>query len=97
MKQNINVLLKIWKQITLKQLKDAQALIEYSNTMQDVYKNIEGYNPSRKCNVLMVFDDMVAAMINKKLNPSVTELYIKGRKLNCFQGNRPGAADTHLH
>ena len=97
MKQNINVLLKIWKQITLKQLKDAQALIEYSNTMQDVYKNIEGYNPSRKCNVLMVFDDMVAAMINKKLNPSVTELYIKGRKLNCVQGNRPGAADTHLH
>ena len=97
MKQNINVLLKTWKQITLKQLKDAQALIEYSNTMQDVYKNIEGYNPSRKCNVLMVFDDMVAAMINKKLNPSVTELYIKGRKLNCVQGNRPGAADTHLH
>ena len=97
MKQNINVLLKTWKQITLKQLKDAQALIEYSNTMQDVYKNIEGYNPSRKCNVLMVFDDMVAAMINKKLNPSVTELYIKGRKLNCVQGNRPSAADTHLH
>ena len=78
-------------------MKDAQALIEYSNTMQDVYKNIEGYNPSRKCNVLMVFDDMVADMINKKLNPSVTELYIKGRKLNCVQGNRPGAADTHLH
>ena len=56
MKQNINFLLKTWKQITLKQLKNAQALIEYSNTMQDVYKNIEGYNPSRKCNVLMVFD-----------------------------------------
>ena len=50
--------------------------------MQDVYKNIEEYNPSLKCNVLIVFDDVVANMIsNKKLNPIVTELFIRGRKL----------------
>ena len=51
--------------------------------MQDVYKNIEKYNPGKKRKVLMVFDDMIADMINnKKLNSVVTELFIRGRKLN---------------
>ena len=57
--------------------------MEYSNDMQDVYKNIEGYNPIRKRKILIVFDDMIADMIsNNKLNPIVTELFIRGRKLN---------------
>ena len=44
--------------------------------MQDVYKNIEDYNPNKKRFwFLMVFDDMIADMIsNKKVNPVVTEL-----------------------
>ena len=51
--------------------------------MQDVYKNIEEYNLGKKLKVLIVFDDMIADMIsNKKLNPIVTELFIRGRKLN---------------
>ena len=51
--------------------------------MQNVYENIEDYNPRKKCKVLIVFDDMSADMINnKKLNPVVTELFISGRKLN---------------
>ena len=51
--------------------------------MQDVYKNIEDYNPGKKRKILIVFDDMIADVINnKKLNPVVTELFIKGRKLN---------------
>ena len=51
--------------------------------MQDVYKNIEDYNPNEKCKVLIVFDDMIADMItNKKLNSIVTELFIRGRKYN---------------
>ena len=51
--------------------------------MQDVYKNIKDYNPIRKRKVLIVFDDMIADMINnKKLNPIVTELFISGGKLN---------------
>ena len=54
--------------------------MEYSNDMQDVYKNIEDYNPIRKCKLLIVFDDMIADMINNnKLNPVVTELFITGR------------------
>ena len=56
--------------------------------MSDVYKNIEDYNPGKKRKVLMVLDDMIAEMINnKKLQKLVTELYIRGRKLNissCF-------------
>ena len=51
--------------------------------MQDVYKNIEDYNPIKKRKVLIIFDDMIADMINNnKLNPIVTELFIRGRKLN---------------
>ena len=57
--------------------------MEYSNDMEDVYKNIENYNPGKKCKILIVFDDMIADMINyEKLNPVVTELFIRGRKLN---------------
>ena len=51
--------------------------------MLDVYKNTEDYNPDKKKKVLIVFDDMIADMINnKKLNSIVTELFIRGRKLN---------------
>ena len=51
--------------------------------MQDLDKNIEDYNPGKKRKLLIIFDDMIADMINnKKLNPIVTELFIRGRKLN---------------
>ena len=57
--------------------------MEYSNDMQDVYKNIEDYNPIKKRKILIIFDNMIADMIsNSKLNPIVTELFIRGRKLN---------------
>ena len=62
---------------------DPKTFIEYSNDMRDVYKNIEDYNLGRERKILIVFDDMIADMINnKKLNPIVTELFIRGRKLN---------------
>ena len=62
---------------------DPKAFIEYSNDMQDVYKNIEDYNPGKERKILIVFDDMISDIINnKKLNPIVTELFIRGRKLN---------------
>ena len=57
--------------------------MEYSNDMQDVYKNIEDYNSDKKRKVLIVFDDMIADMMNnKKLNSIVTELFIRVKKLN---------------
>ena len=51
--------------------------------MEDVYKNIEDYNLVQKRKIIIVFDDMISDMINdKKLNPVVTELIIRVRKLN---------------
>ena len=51
--------------------------------MNDIYKNIEEYNPNKKRKILTVFNDMIADMFrNKQLNPIVTELFIRGRKSN---------------
>ena len=46
--------------IELKHFNDQKAFIEYSNDMQDVYKNINEYNPGKKRKILIVFDDMIA-------------------------------------
>ena len=71
------------EKVGLDHFKDPKAFMKYSNDMQDVYKNIEDYNPGKKRKILILFDDMIADMINnKKLNPVVTELFIRGRKLN---------------
>ena len=71
------------EKVGLDHFDDHKAFIEYSNDMQDAYTNVEDYNPGKKRKVLIIFDDMIADMINnKKLNPVVTELFIRGRKLN---------------
>ena len=71
------------EKVGLDHFNDPKAFMEYSNDMQDVYKNIEDYNPGKNRKVLIVFDDMIADMINnKKLDSIVTELFIRGRKLN---------------
>ena len=52
--------------------------------MDDIYKNIEEYNPN-KGKMLFVFDDMIAGLLsNKKRNAVVTELFNRGRKLNIY-------------
>ena len=71
------------EKIGLNHYDDLKAFIEYSNYLQDVFKNIEEYNLSKKQKVFTIFDDMIAVMINnKKLTLVVTELFIRGRKLN---------------
>ena len=51
--------------------------------MQDVCKNIDEYNIDKECKILIVFDDMIANIINnKKVNSIATKLFIRGRKLN---------------
>ena len=40
----------------LKYLNDSKVFIEYSNNMDDVYKNIEEYDPNKKRKILIVFD-----------------------------------------
>ena len=51
--------------------------------MDDIYENIDNYNPSRKRKVLIIFDDMIAdIMTNKKFQSIIKELFIRCRKLN---------------
>ena len=67
----------------IKHLIDSKAFIECSNTMNDVYENIGNYNPKRKRKMLIVFDDMIAAiMANKKFQSIIKQLFIRCRKLN---------------
>ena len=40
--------------------------IECSNTMDDVYENIDDYNPNRQRNISIVFDDMIAGIMSNK-------------------------------
>ena len=50
----------------LKYLNDSKAFIEYSNDMDDIYENIEEYNPKAKQKILI--NDMIAVTLsNKKL------------------------------
>ena len=63
--------------VLMNNFNDPKAFIEYSNDMHNVYKNINYYNPSKENKILLVFDDMIADMINsKRLNSIVTELFI---------------------
>ena len=73
-------LIKKRESIGLKHFIDPKAFIEYSN---DVYGSINDYNPDKENKILIVFDDMIADMIdNKKLNSIITELFIRSRKQN---------------
>ena len=67
----------------IKHLNDSNAFIQCSNTMDNVYENIDDYNPNRKRKILIVFDDMIAnIMTNKKFQAIIKELFIRCRKLN---------------
>ena len=83
MKKKHQYLINKRKKVGLNHFNDPKAFMEYSNDMQDVHKNTEDYNPIKKRKILIVFDDILADMTNNnKLNPIVTELFIRGRKLN---------------
>ena len=71
------------KNAGIKHLNDSSAFIECSNTMDDIYENMDHYNPSRKRKILIVFDDMIAdIMKNKKFQAIIKELFIRCRNLN---------------
>ena len=64
-------------------MKNPKAFTDYSQTIDDVSENLEDYNPTKKREVLIVFDDMIAdTESNKTLSPIVTELFLRGRKVN---------------
>ena len=70
----------------LNQLNDCKAFIEYSNDIDNIYKNNEEYSPNKKHKIMIIFDKMIPNMLsNKKFNPLVTELFVRGRKpFLCF-------------
>ena len=83
--QKYQLLINKREKTGLKYFNGSKAFIEYSNDMNDIYKNIKEYNPNKKQKILVEFDDIIADMlINKKRNSTVTELFIRGRKLNIF-------------
>ena len=58
-------------------------MIEYSSDMDNIYKNIDECNPNKKRKIFIVLDDLIADMLsNENLKPVVTDLFIRGRKLN---------------
>ena len=78
-------LINIHEKVDIDHFDDHKVFIEYSNDMHDVYKNIDEYNIDKERKILIVFDVMIADMINnKKLNSTVTKLFIRGRKLNIY-------------
>ena len=77
------ILIKKREDVGIKYCNDPNAFIECSNTMDDVYRNIDDYNPRRKINILVVSDEMIAdIMMNKKFQTITKELFIRSRKVN---------------
>ena len=71
-KSNYQLLINGREKVGIKELKNPKAFIDYSQTTDDVYENLEGYNPTKKRKVLIVFDDMIADMeANKNLSPMI--------------------------
>ena len=82
-KPKYKILIKKRKDAGIKHLNDPNAFIECSNTMDDVYENINDYNPIRKRKKIIVFDDMITDIMTfKKFQAIIKELFIRCRKLN---------------
>ena len=71
------------EQAGIKNLNDPHAFIEYSDDMNDVLDDIINYNKNRDKKVLIVFDDMIAAIeYNKNFKRIIKELFYRARKIN---------------
>ena len=67
----------------IKHSNNPNAFAEGSNAKDDVYENINGYNPIRKRKKLIVFDDMIADIMgNKRFQTIIKELLIRCKKIN---------------
>ena len=68
----------------MKHLNDSNAFTESSNTMDHVYENIDDYNPNKKRKNLIVFDDMIADIMTKKIQATIKEVFIRCTKVNIL-------------
>lgn len=67
----------------MKHCNDSKVFIDYSNDTVDIEENIDEYNINKKWKKLIMVDDMIPDILsNEKLQPKLTELYIRARKLN---------------
>ena len=72
------------EKVEIEILKNPKAFIDYSQKIDDVYEDLEDYNPTKKRRVLIVFDDMVADIkYNKKLSLKITDFF-KRKKTQYF-------------
>ena len=77
------ILIKKRENAGINHLDNPNAFIECFNTMDDLYEKINDYSPSRKIKILIVFDDVIAGIMNiKEFKSIIKELYIRCRKLN---------------
>ena len=82
-KSKYQFLINKHKNTGIKYFNDSKAFIEYSNDMNDIYKNTEEYNSNKKRKTLTVFNDIITDMLcNKRRYTTVAELFPIGRKLN---------------
>ena len=73
------------EKVGLSRYDDPKAFMEYSMICKMSTKMLKITIQKKNRKLLLVFNDMIADMINnKRLNPIVTELFIRGRKLNIF-------------
>ena len=64
--QKYEYLIKRRENAGTKYLNDPNAFIKCSNTMDDVYEDIDDCNPNRKIKILTVFDDMIPDIMKNK-------------------------------
>ena len=84
-KPKYEYLIKKRENVGIKHYNDSTEFFECSNTMDEVYEDIDNYNPKRDKKVLIVFDDMIAdIMTNKRFQAIIKELFIRCRKLNIL-------------
>ena len=76
-------LIKRCEDLGIKHLNYSIVFSECFNTMDDIYENVDDYNPSRKRKALIVFDDMIVdIMTNKKFQATIKDLFIRCRNVN---------------
>ena len=67
----------------LKHLNDSKGFFEYSNDMPNIYRIIEEYYPNKKGKIwLFLVIWLLICLVIKKPNPIVTELFMRGRKID---------------
>ena len=66
-------LIKKRENVGIKHLNNPNAFIECSNTVDDVYENINDYNSNRKRKILIVFDDMIADIMTNRRSQAIIE------------------------